>query len=295
MNHQNNDILRKIKHSYKESIRKLDITEILKDTDEQDYVTLYHGTTSAYLNNIIKTGILPRQQSRISNWKNNPSIENVTYLTNKWHYFYANSATIKYMDINYWWNTFETLPCYVECRIPKALLIADEDFIFTSYFFKKIKSAKNKNLDLTVNWMECLSQYGTVGVLGAIDPKYIVSFTVLGDVHLFAQNFMIQESQYLKDYEKWQEGKGKGKLKLQDLLNIEQQSDLNGTWWLDNFKNKELHINRFGINSVTGKLTLLTETNNTINQRYFKAIDEMMTKQYKNDKILLLNKTKSTV
>lgn len=66
--------------------------------------------------------------------------------------------------------------------------------------------------------------------------------------------------QYKKDYYKWQSGKGKGKLNLDDLIDIESKSDLNGTWWLKDLK-KDSIITNIGVNPATGKISISLSKN----------------------------------
>jgi len=255
----------KIREKYMKAVRSIDPSSLSYDKD--DCVTLYHGTTTSHLISILRNGILPRNQTGIGNWEGEvSSIENVTYLTNKWHYSYALHAHIKQLKSDYGENfvgdvaSRTSFPCYVECKVPKGLLVMDEDYILTSRFQQKIKSHLKKNP--TVNYMElpnlfdpmeCLSQSATVGVLGTIPPSMIHSFTVLADEKMY--HYITDEnSPYMKDWKKWSEGKGKGKLKLQTLLEKESESDLNGTWFMHQVKNNS--IIKFGLNEATGKIAM---------------------------------------
>lgn len=55
-------------------------------------ITLYHGTTTRYLNNIIQNGLTPRKVNQVNNFVEVPSNEELVYLTTKWHYWYAYNA-----------------------------------------------------------------------------------------------------------------------------------------------------------------------------------------------------------
>jgi len=264
-----NDVLEqvsaKIRMDYMEMVRAIDPSSL--SYDKHDTVTLYHGTTSGYLNGIIRTGILPRRDTGIDNWQEAlSSIENVTYLTNKWHYSYAIHAHIKYAEEHDVPTESEvklrnSFPCYVECKVPKGLLVMDEDYFHTSNFLQKLKSHLKKHPDMhymelpnLFDPMECLAQYGTVGVLGTIPPSMITSFTVLGDESLY-QYLIDPSSPYVRDWERWRQGKGKGKLKLRSLLEKEAESDLNGTWFMQQVKKNT--IVSFGLNPSTGKLAMV--------------------------------------
>jgi hypothetical protein len=255
-----------IRLEYMELIKSIDTSSL--SVDSKDCVTLYHGTTTAYLNSIIRNGILPRNQTGIGNWDEEvASVENVTYLTNKWHYSYAIHAHIRYLqkehgeDFGALTKERTSFPCYVECKVPKDLLVVDEDYFLTSHFLQKLKSQLKKNPDMPYmelpnlfDPMECLSQYATVGVLGNIPPSMIVSFTVLGDENMY-RYITEPSSPYVKDWNKWSEGKGKGKLKLITMHEKEAESDLNGTWFIPQVKKNT--IIQFGLNEASGKLAMV--------------------------------------
>jgi hypothetical protein len=222
-------IKEELEKTVKERLRTLDLSTI----DKTDTVTLYHGTSSYYLNDILRTGILARSHTKNNNWVDSrPSIENMTYMTNKWHYTYAINSFIELQKQGINDNNY---PAYIECKVPKALLEIDEDFLYSNYMINKLKSFnKNNESELNITWEECLAQYATVGVIGNIPREYIVSFTILGEDELFKDIFISSDSQYYKEFLKWMAGKGKGKLKLIDLLKMEAKSPYNGTWWVKN-------------------------------------------------------------
>lgn len=254
--------LHEIKESYMKQLASIQKEEVFKEIDERDTVTLYHGTSTVHLQSILSKGILPRKDTGNDNWSHvTSSIENVTYMTNKWHYFYGVNASMEYISslgdeqsmaekvIEH--NVF---PCYVECKVPRALLVFDEDAILSKFMFQKVKKALKQQTNIAYDPMECLAQYGTVGVIGSILPEYIQSFTVLGEPDMY--KYVIDHSSiYYKDWLKWQKGNGKGQLKLKELLQREAQSDLNGTWWVKDIP-KGAYIERFGINPKTNKLAI---------------------------------------
>lgn len=253
------DVFKKVKEEYKAHVKKLydglDKTKI----DETNTITLFHGTNTFYINEILRQGILTRSEVGVDNWENNPSFEFLTYLTNKWHYFYAiNSTLTQLKTTNPEEVGFSILPCYFEVQIPKALLVADEDFLATKYALNKMKSSVRQGKNFELTWEESLAQYGTVGVLGSIAPRYIKSFTVLGDVGYTVEAFLNENGQYMKDWHTWQVGKGKGKVRLRDLLELEAKSDMNGTWWLKNFPS-DVTIEGIIQNPKTKKISLLTD------------------------------------
>jgi hypothetical protein len=217
-----------------------------------DKIKLFHGTTLKYLNSILVNGLLPRKSLNVNNWEERPSHEEVCYLTNKWHYFYADQSTTMYMKNNFeennhrWWENYETFPCYVELSIPRELLVADEDFIGTTYMIHKLNKFMQKNQEIKwnelISWEESLANYGTVGILGSIKPENLISFTIIADIEWFYRYINSSGSQYHKDYLKWQGGKGKGKLKFMELLELEDKSSKIATWWMKDIpKNSLIH------------------------------------------------------
>lgn len=233
------DEILKIKESYKNYIKELINNLSSTEIDENDTISLFHGTNALHLNSIFSEGILPRNIVNIDNWKSNPSIEDVVYLTTKWHYFYAINSSMVILDE----KNVPSFPCYIECAVPKALLVADEDFLFSNYVKNKVKKCIKKNIPLDITWEESLNYYGTVGVLKSVPKKYIKSFTVLGDPKL-VEYLINPNEQYMKDFYNWQKGKGKGVLKKMDLLRMETKSNRNATWWIDklpkDFRIKEI-------------------------------------------------------
>lgn len=193
-------------------------------TDEKGnrMVTLFHGTSLYHLNSILLNGLLPRRKSNLSNYdeelESNPYL---VYLTNKWHYFYANAACNTLIKagtpLGQEWN----IPAYVEFKLPLEYLTLDEDFFHSKYVKDKLKSCLKKQkpfLELTLE--ECLAQYATAAHLGEILPSSIVSFTILTDMDCLRKNFLTT-SQYQKEFIKWGQGKGKGSLKFIDLVQLE--------------------------------------------------------------------------
>lgn len=240
-----------LKREYKQDVEKLTLTMDTVTRDSDEFVTLYHGTSTKYLNDILKKGILPRNQTGHTNWDVHvESIPNVTYLTDKWHYFYAINAVMEHS------KEFAHFPCYIECKVPKRLLVMDEDFIHSDFMNKKIEKAIRVKSEITYDATECLNEYGTVGVYGSITPSMIVSFTVLADQKTISE-LTKKNGDYVKDWKTWQIGKGKGKVTLRDLHKIEAKSDRNGTWWM-NTVDLSAPIG-FIINQATGKLALTSK------------------------------------
>lgn len=214
-----------LKEAYKSKIKNIADNWNSIQIDEKDTISLFHGTSTHYLNSILALGLLPRKDTDNSNWEHHASIDNVVYLTRKWHYFFAHHSARK---LNHDAGT-PSIPCYIECKVPKALLVPDEDFIVSKYVVEKFNRCVKKGTLFALDWEESLKYYGTVGVLGGVLPQYIESFTILGEPQFFAK-IMDERGQYHKDWWGWQNGKGKGTLKLKDLLLMESMSNRNGTW-----------------------------------------------------------------
>lgn len=257
-----------LKDSHVKVLESLKPEEMLSSAKVKDTITLYHGSTTAYLNQILKHGLLPRKETYNDNYeKISSSAFNTVYLTNKWHYVYAYKATDVYIqkkaeqekrEVIPWWMSWETIPCYIECEVPKALLVPDEDFFHSKYISQKIKSALKKGFDsIEMTWEESLAHYATVGVVGGIPAEYIKSFSILGELEL-QKELMFDKSAYQKDYKKWATGKGKGDLKLLDLMKREDRSTMNGAWFMDQLpKNKE--IKQIGKNPSSNTIAIVFE------------------------------------
>lgn len=174
---------------------------------------------------------------------------------NKWHYFYAINTVMLLGDANGSYHDEDGIifPCYVECKVPKSLLVMDEDFIKTRYMIKKINSTIRKGKELVYDPLECLAQYGTVGVLGGISPSMIKSFTVIAGAELI-NYLMDEESPYYKEWYNWQLGKGKGKITLKQMWEKEAESDMNGMWSVHEVKKNSKIF--FIKNPTTGNIAM---------------------------------------
>ena len=256
----------------KNAARDYDIESLHEEADKSDTVTLYHGTNTFYLNRILKEGIAPRDVTGVDNWGHEAqSNEGIVYLTNKWHYWYAYHATEKILKDKYgedwsskpeaqWWLTFNPLPIYLECQVPKVYLTFDEDIVYSKFFKDKLKNAikKRQDLNMRISWEESLSQSGTVGVRGGIPPEFIKSFTVLGAGQLYL-DLMGDSSQYKKEFHKWAQGKGKGKMKKEVLKEKESKYSTIGTFQKDQIP-KGLLISEFGFAKENKALSITLNT-----------------------------------
>lgn len=216
---------------------------------------LYHGSSVDKLNNILLNGLLSRSKTNNSNFKGDlVSNENLVYMTNKWHYFYAYNAISEDLD-EPTTGHLPKIPCYIEAKVPKKFLVHDEDFFHSKYMLNKIKNCIKKNQRyLEVTWEESLAQYATVAVLEEVKREWFFSFTILLDMEKFFNNFISPNSQYAKDLRKWGEGKSKGKLKFMDLVELED-SEKNTTYFLKDIPKNYIITDAF-INEITGMLSL---------------------------------------
>ncbi|GAB6474141.1 hypothetical protein CON36_35425 [Bacillus cereus] len=232
-----NPIQIELKNEFMKQARNFDLEKLKSQEDRNDTVTLFHGTNTFHLNSILENGILPRNKTGNNNWDKEEaySNEDIVYLTNKWHYWYAYNSTERLLERKYgkdwssvkeaqWWLTGSIFPIYLECEIPKVYLTLDEDIVFSKFVKDEIKRAIKKGTDLQLNvtWEDSLAHQGTVGVRGGIPREFIKSIHILGDPHLYLE-LMDNKRQHMRDYDKWIQGKGKGKLKLKDLQEIEQK------------------------------------------------------------------------
>ncbi|PLS19538.1 hypothetical protein CVD28_03730 [Bacillus sp. M6-12] len=217
------EITDQLKEQYHEMVRYMvDTNE--SDNNNNGYVTLFHGTNLKRLNTILLSGLVPSHITGINNFEGElKSNEHLVYLTRKWHYWYAFQTYMNYrMEETEDNRDIYNIPCYVEVRVPENKLIIDEDFFHSTYIKNRIKTAiKKHKTELEVSYEECLNQYATVAYMGKIERKDIVSFTLLVNINLFRKNFIEEKSLYMRDLEKWSQGKGKGKLSLEDLFRLE--------------------------------------------------------------------------
>lgn len=185
-------------------------------------ITLFHGTSLYNINQILLNGLIPSNESRISNYDENiKSVDGLVYLTNKWHYWYAKKACDTLKDKEQSQNELN-FPCYFDCTVDKCDFILDEDFFHSLYMKNKIKKLlRHESRYMTVTAEECLTYYGTVAYLGKIPRKNIKNFTILASAKTFHDNFINQDCQYAHDLKKWASGKGKGQLLKKDLFYLE--------------------------------------------------------------------------
>ncbi|MFP3727956.1 hypothetical protein U8V72_22455 [Priestia filamentosa] len=263
-----------LKKSIENQVRNFDIEELKKMEDKYDTVTLYHGTNTYYLNKILEQGILPQNLTGNNNWRKEEALanENIVYLTNKWHYFYAYNSIEMLLEKKYgedwsskeegqWWINKNVFPIYLTIKIPKVYLTLDEDIVYSKYVKDKIKQAvkKKSEFNLNLTWNDCLSHHGTVGVRGSIPKEFIEDIHVLGDAHLYLE-LMNKKGKYQRDFRKWMDGKGKGNLtNLDYLIGREGSYKYNGVVPLKAIP-KGYKISQFYYNEKLGEMAAIGNT-----------------------------------
>ena len=162
-------------------------------------ITLYHGTSTRNLDDIIENGIKPRGESE-SVWSDNdcPSREDMVYLTNSYAPFFAQQSCLvedgEYID----------KPVVIEVSISdkqaKKRLYPDEDYLeqFTRDYPKDSINVVPKDYfslnlaDRTKFFRERLENYqgmwtysleglGNVAFKGIVHPKFIKRCTILDE------------------------------------------------------------------------------------------------------------------
>lgn len=163
--------------------------------DSVEMVTLYHGTSSIYLNEILAGGIQPRtahSNRNFSQWEN-PSNDALVYLSTYLQHWYALVATGNNLDnyetLNHCELTYEEyrkrtrdVPIIIEVEVPKSWLTFDEDVWnyqpFTAQFNENPKQALTD-----LDWQYSLNQH-TCASLRAIPAANIKSVQSVYYEHL---------------------------------------------------------------------------------------------------------------
>lgn len=194
-------------------------------------ITLYHGTTSRYLNTIIREGLTSRSLNKRNNFTEVPSNEELVYLTNRWHYWYAFNANqeslieqvgeerFKNESLQDLWAETSDFPMYVTVEVPVELLTLDEDVVYQYNIKKGLRDGTFKNpTDISVE--DCLAQ-GTVASLTAISPEYISDFGIIGS-EKFRDDLL--NGQYGADASRWFKGLGLGSSDLMEIMVAESMN-----------------------------------------------------------------------
>ncbi len=148
-------------------------------------ITLYHGTTTKYLDHILKQGITPRYKNNIGNWKDDPSREDMVYLSDAYacHFAYV-TAGEQGGD-----------PLVLQVNVNNKRLYPDEDYLeqFTrldpewkstvenTTMSFRTKFFKDRLLDYKDYYEDSLRFLGNVCHKGIIKPKNIIRYSILDD------------------------------------------------------------------------------------------------------------------
>lgn len=156
--------------------------------------------------------------------------------TDKWHYFQSvNKANIYVMESHdenamedpnlQWWNSYETMPCFIEVLIP-------EMFLLPSLSYLNMLEDKGE-LKKHVSWKDSLKKHGTVSMMGFIPREWIVSFTIMADGKLLYEELIGPSNLYMKEYIQWVDTGAKGSLQNAELMMRIQKSNMIGTWYME--------------------------------------------------------------
>ena len=141
-------------------------------------LVLYHGTSTKYLDKILKEGIKPRGNKN-GNWKHSvKSKKDLVYLTDTYAPYFANAATKK---------PYKPVIIKLEINTKDFELYPDEDFICQSI----IKTNNNKGLSLNElteiidpkmypeQWKKSLKYFGNIST--NYIPKECIKSYCIGD------------------------------------------------------------------------------------------------------------------
>ena len=157
------------------------------------YLFLYHGTNSKNLEEILDKGISPRYK-RESVWKENPSRDDMVYLTNAYAPYFAQCSVDSEAEKLGRYTEDEAVVFKVKVDVNN--LYPDEDFleqitrhdkafdflaeIYNEYSMEERASWFKDNLrDYKDNYQNSLKALGNCCHKGIIKPKDIVKYTVL--------------------------------------------------------------------------------------------------------------------
>ena len=90
-------------------------------------VTLYHGTSTKYLDDILSKGITPRHNKGIGNWSGNPSHPLMVYLSDAYPVYFAQQSVNAYNEKNC--DSEKDEPVVLEVIVDTKRLYPDEDFL----------------------------------------------------------------------------------------------------------------------------------------------------------------------
>ena len=193
-------------------------------------VTLYHGTSTKYLDDILSKGITPRH-NKDSNWSDNPSHPLMVYLSDAYPVYFAQQSVEVEGDDE---------PVVLEVIVDTKRLYPDEDYLeqFTRIDPAWRKTVEATSMEYRTEWFkDNLTDYKEhyVGSLyglgncchkGLIKPKNIVRYSILdhdqilhySDPTITLQNYQILGGRCRMISEKtiWEKPLSKESINLQE-------------------------------------------------------------------------------
>lgn len=233
--HSKQEYLNKLKEGQKELLlNKSNASQKLSG----ETVTLYHGTTSANLDNILLHGLQPRKFTNNNNFKDsNPSNDDLVYLTSHWHYYYAflalNTAMQKYEEENnieledlkseeaddmtrydVYYRLTGDVPIILEVEVPVEWLTYDEDIAYFNQFLDDAQSGKITSPD-DIDYKYSMQQH-TCASINSIPLSMIKSIKVIAYYDL--DYVLDRQSEYGQLYHLWSRGIRIDESKLSESL-----------------------------------------------------------------------------
>ena len=179
-------------------------------------VTLYHGTSTKYLDDILSKGITPRHNNGIGNWSGNPSHPLMVYLSDAYAVYFAQQSVNAYDEKKC--NSKKNEPVVLEVIVDTKRLYPDEDFLEqyhriapqwkdvveeTSMQERTIYFKQNL-LDYKDDYKTSLFGLGNCCHKGIIKPQNIVRYSLLdyneilhySDPAINLQNYQILGGKY---------------------------------------------------------------------------------------------------
>ena len=188
-------------------------------------ITLYHGTSTKYLNDILSKGITPRHKKE-SNWSGNPSHPLMVYLSDAYPVYFAQQSVNAYNEKNC--DSEKDEPVVLEVIVDTKRLYPDEDFLEQYHrIAPQWKDAVEKTtmqertiyfkqnlLDYKDDYQTSLFGLGNCCHKGVIKPKNIVRYSILdyneilnySDPAINLQNYQLLGGRYrmISDKTMWE-------------------------------------------------------------------------------------------
>ena len=189
-------------------------------------VTLYHGTSTKYLDDILLKGITPRHNKGIGNWSGNPSHPLMVYLSDAYPVYFAQQSVNAYNEKNC--DSEKDEPVVLEVIVDTKRLYPDEDFLEQYHrIAPQWKDAVEKTtmqertiyfkqnlLDYKDDYQTSLFGLGNCCHKGVIKPKNIVRYSILdyneilnySDPSINLQNYQLLGGRYrmISDKTMWE-------------------------------------------------------------------------------------------